>query len=125
MSIKIVAGIAGCVVALMLFEAVGRALYPKDVSRMREVDHRLAASRADTNRDGIRSTVEPGLVGDDSLNVIFLGDSFVYGTRLPPEEALPQRLERLARRTFSGRTVHVFNFGWVGSSPYLSFLVLN
>ncbi len=106
--------------ALVLFEAGGRRLFRDQLRAIRDVDHRPPRNTAETNDDGIRSKVDPDEVRPEDSSVVFLGDSFAYGFRLPPEETVPQLLEREARRAFPDRTVRVFNFGWISSSPRLS-----
>lgn len=87
-------------------------------------DHRMVRENySDLNSDGIRSAIEPDQVRDEDFNIIVLGDSFVYGMWLGRQDTLPYRLEQLARK--AGYTnVHVFNYGWISASPYLSLRLL-
>jgi len=89
-----------------------------------DVDHRnRAGSRPDLNSDGIRSLVEPDVVESESLNIIFLGDSFVFGSGLRDQHTVSRQLEELIRGQL-GLDANVFNFGWVSSSPLLSLRLL-
>lgn len=76
------------------------------------------------NSDWIRDEREAGEFAAADTNVLFLGDSFVYGFRVWPHEALPRELERRARERHPDRRINVANFGWVSSSPYLSLELL-
>jgi len=73
------------------------------------------------NSDGIRCNKEPDAFAPEQLNIIFLGDSFVYGPKVPAQYVFPQRFERMANAYCNpALTVNVANFGWTSSSPYLS-----
>ncbi len=88
-------------------------------------DHRnRPGQRQDINEDGLRSFKTPSAISDESFNVIFLGDSFVWGARLRPRETLPFQLEQLIREQH-GLEANVLNFGWFSSSPILSYRLLN
>ena len=87
-------------------------------------DHRMTREQyQDLNSDSIRSAVEPSAVRDEDFNIIVLGDSFVYGMWLGRQDTLPFRLEELAHKA-DYNNVHVFNYGWISSSPYLSLRLL-
>lgn len=87
-------------------------------------DHRMTQEQyTDLNSDSIRSAIEPGAVRDEDFNIIVLGDSFVYGMWLGRQDTLPYRLEELAHKA-GYSNVHVFNYGWISSSPYLSLRLL-
>ncbi len=105
---------------LAIAEFVSRAVYPKMVEKLIDVDHRMPPNRRGTNADGVLSKVDPNDLRAEDVNVIVLGDSFARGVRMGPEDALPQRLERMARAVMPRKTINVLNFGWVSSSPYLS-----
>jgi len=111
-------------ISIVIFEIAGSAVYSDRIDLLRSPDHRMQPNTAETNSDGIRSKVEPDEVSAEDINVIFLGDSFTYGLRLPPEDALPQQMERIARSRFPGRNINIFNFGWISSSPILSLRLL-
>lgn len=115
-------------VAFVLGEFSGRLLYSDRLRLLQDPDHRLAPNQKPspnqphsvTNSQGIRSLVEPSQVREEDVNVVFLGDSFAFGLRMPPDKALPQRLEARARALNNDTKINVFNFGWTTSSPLLS-----
>lgn len=113
---------ASFVLGLVLVEAAGRVVFGGLPYFVDDVDHRLPADTAENNGDGIRSDREARAFTDSTFNVIFLGDSFVYGMGVEPGEALPARLEGLADGAVP--SVQVANFGWVSSSPLLSYRLL-
>ena len=73
---------------LVLFEVVGQTLVFRDkLYFVNDVDHRMEPfSAEDVNSDGIRSRVEATSFPAEDRNIVFLGDSFVYGFRLELEE---------------------------------------
>jgi hypothetical protein len=79
---------------------------------------------AETNSDGIRIDREADEFTSDALNIIVLGDSFVYGLRMYRHLAFPQQLERIIRSRNTQMEANVANFGWISSSPYLSLRLL-
>jgi lysophospholipase L1-like esterase len=74
----------------------------------------------ETNSDGLRIRKEPGDFKKDDLNIIFLGDSYVYGLKQYREIAFPSLYEQIATSKNPDCIINVANFGWVSSSPYLS-----
>ena len=112
------------IVSVAIIEAAGRLAFRRPLAQFLDVDHRMAPNRGDTNSDGIRSLIEPDQVLETDHNVIFLGDSFAYGYRMPMENALPRVLEKRARAALPEKDIRVFNFGWVTSSPLLSLRLL-
>ncbi len=118
--------------AIAVMELAGRFLFNESVRLILDPDHRMdpnlrpgPESPVDfTNVDGIRSLVEPEDVEDEDVNIIVLGDSFVFGYLQPHDEALPHILQSLARSHFPGRDINIFNFGWITSSPLLSLRLL-
>jgi hypothetical protein len=87
-------------------------------------DHRMMREQYnDLNSDNIRSAVEPSDIKDSDLNVIMLGDSFVYGMWLGRQDTIPYRLEQIYHGA-GYANAHVFNYGWISSSPYLSLRLL-
>jgi hypothetical protein len=110
---------------LAVSEMAARYRYRYDVEWVRDPDHRLPANVfGDTNADGIRSDREAVEFKEGDVNVIVLGDSFVYGLGEYRELAFPQQYERLARARHPECRINVANFGWVSSSPYLSLRLL-
>lgn len=111
-------------VVLAVIEAACRFLYPDDIELVRNPDHRLRPNSAETNADGIRMKREAREFTEDAVNVVFLGDSFVFGGREYPQLALPAQLEAVLRARHPTCAINVANFGWVSSSPYLSLRLL-
>jgi len=88
-------------------------------------DHRWKPhERGDINSDGLRSYEEASAFNPDDFNIIFSGDSFTFGHLLAPEQAPPEQFQQLAHAQFPDKPIHVVNFGWSSSSPYLSLRLL-
>ena len=126
MLVKFVWTIGALLAALVLVEWMGQSvLSKKELYMVDDVDHRIPPrSGPDINSDGIRSRVEANAIDDEDLNIVFLGDSFVYGYGLDFEDTIGQQLERKARMEHPERGVNVINFGWNSSSPLLSYRLL-
>jgi len=87
---------------------------------MKDVDHRpKPGSEPGLNRDNIRAWREADSIRPDDFNIVFLGDSFVFGYFLDVRESPPAILESLLREHYQTDRINVWNFGWVSSSPYL------
>lgn len=89
-----------------------------------DVDHRMKADGKDVNEDGIRFRGVAADVRDEDFNVLFLGDSFTYGMKLPYDDTVPRVFERLAAERGVRPALRTVNFGWVSSSPLLSYRLL-
>lgn len=90
-----------------------------------DVDHRMKPNpELDVNLDGIRFKGGPSNVRDGDFNIVFLGDSFTYGMKLPYSDCVPYALERLSTNLSCRAPVRSINFGWVSSSPLLSYRLL-
>jgi hypothetical protein len=76
------------------------------------------------NSDNIRSPHEAKDIKDSDFNIIFLGDSFVYGFLLNPEQSPPAQLEKILRKKYHRNDINVINFGWTSSSPILDLRLL-
>lgn len=111
---------------VFLFETISQlTIFRHKLRVINDVDHRMEPhSDDDLNGDGIRSEVEADHFLPQDQNIIFLGDSFVYGWNLDADEAVPQQLEALARQRHPELDLNVANFGWVSSSPLLSYRLL-
>ena len=73
------------------------------------------------NRDLLRCKFQPEEFDERGLNVIMLGDSFTMGYRLgKAEQTFANKVETMLHEQYPGRDVKVANFGWVSSSPLLS-----
>lgn len=109
---------------VVLVELLGQHVLFKDkLYFVRDVDHRMKPYAEDTNGDGVRSEREAELHREEDLNVIFLGDSFVFGAGVERDDAIPQQFERIARERSGVRTqeVKAANFGWISASPLLCY----
>ena len=111
-------------ILLPVAEWLCRRVLHRDVSLIRDPDHRLRPTARGNNSDGIRCKAEAQAFREEDLNIIFLGDSFVYGLKQKPDVAFPQRFESIVRARHPRRGVNVANFGWISSSPYLSLRLL-
>jgi hypothetical protein len=100
-----------------------RLVYSQYDKFFRDVDHRPKPD-VEFNSQGIRDKREPSDFKADDYNVVFLGDSFVYGMRLWPYSTIPSLFEQKARSLQAGQRLNGVNFGWVSSSPYLSLRLL-
>ena len=111
---------------IILYEIIGQNfLFKREVYFVERVDHRMKArSREDINSDGIRSIVEANSFHKEDLNIIFLGNSFIYGYKLPHNKSIPYMFETKARTLHPEQQINVANFGWGSSSPLLSLRLL-
>ena len=112
-------------IGLLLFEKiVPRFMTPERRAFLRDVDHRVKPGEYGTNSDGIRTAKEAVEFHQEDTNVIFLGDSFVWGSFLPVDQTIPAQFERLAQTQHPDRGINAANFAWVSSSPILSYRLL-
>ena len=114
-------------IPIVLVEFVGQKFVLRGDRQyfFRDVDHRMRPNPArEINFDGIRSTREAEAFREEDTNVVFLGDSFVFGLRLSAEESIPSLVEEMAREAHPGRRINVANFGWISASPLLSLRLL-
>ncbi len=72
-----------------------------------------------TNADGIRSRREARDFPEGGNNLVFLGDSFVWGYNVRENQALPARVEAALNERHAGLDVKAANFGWISASPYV------
>lgn len=90
-----------------------------------DVDHRNAPySTPEINGDGLRSLRRAEDFRARDVNLVMLGDSFVFGGDLAYEDTIPAQFEAIARQGNPGRAINVANFGWVSSSPLLALRLL-
>lgn len=90
-------------------------------------DHRMQRDDkhfSGLNSDNIRSPHEAAQLRADDFNIIFLGDSFIYGFLMAPELSPPAQLQAILRERYGRNNINVINFGWTSSSPYLSYRLL-
>ncbi len=113
-------------ISVATFEIIGRRFFfDHELYLVDNVDHRNKPNGQDINSDGIRSQFESEHFEKEDFNILFLGDSFVYGWKLPEaEKAFPQQFERISSRFHPEKQINVANFGWVSSSPLLSYRLL-
>jgi lysophospholipase L1-like esterase len=85
------------------------------------LDHRPTEVGGRFNSDSVVATEESSAFRPEDLNLVFLGDSFTMGYLLSPgEDAFPTLVGARIARDHPEQRVHVANFGWVSSSPFLS-----
>lgn len=90
-------------------------------------DHRMQRDDrhfSGLNSDNIRSAHEADTIHPEDFNIIFLGDSFIYGFLMAPELSPPVQLEKILREKYQRNDINVINFGWTSSSPILSYRLL-
>ncbi|MHC4946003.1 MAG: hypothetical protein ACYTG7_23575 [Planctomycetota bacterium] len=89
---------------------------------VQDPDHRPKETDPKTgwNSDSIRCSWESAQFEEEGLNLIFLGDSFTFGFRLPPRLTFPHKVQRGLADRFPGIDIKAATFGWVSSSPLLS-----
>ena len=78
----------------------------------------------DLNSDRIRYQREAADLKASDTNVIFLGDSFVFGFLLSHRAAIPYQFEEIAEAQLSRQDINGINFGWVSASPYIELELL-
>ena len=61
------------------------------------------------NTDNIRSPHESNQIKDTDFNIIFLGDSFVYGFLMASELSPPAQLENILREKYHRNDINVIN----------------
>lgn len=99
--------------------------YLQRVLLYRDVNHFMdKRNHDDLNSDNIRYQHEASDIQAKDTNVLFLGDSFVYGFLLSLRAAIPYQFEEIAQPQFPDRKINGINFGWVSASPYLELNLL-
>jgi hypothetical protein len=89
---------------------------------MQDIDHIPKMVGGEYNSDYLRATPEPSAFKPDSLNIVFLGDSFTLGNGLDDgTQAFPIVARDALRAAHPDLDVEVANFGWTSSSPLLSY----
>jgi len=88
---------------------------------IRDVDHHPQGGGPSWNRHSLRGALEPEEYTEETFNLLFLGDSFTYGMKVKPGQAFPALVGRRLGSRFPDAQVRVANFGWVSSSPLLSY----
>ena len=110
------------ILAVGIFEYVGQNyFFANKLYFVNDVDHRMIPnSSPEINSDGIRSFRESDDFNKSTNNIVFLGDSFVYGWGISYKHSIPHLLENHLNQDESGIKSKVANFGWISSSPLLS-----
>ncbi len=126
-NLKLIAFTLSAAVSVAAFEYVGRWVLKAQFGRYYgdDADHRLKPNaELGINSDGIRCPVEAEDFTDETYNILFLGDSFTYGSRLSYEDAFPAQVERMLRERHPELNARTVNFGWISSSPAPSLRLL-
>jgi hypothetical protein len=115
-----------CLAALVILEVACRFwIFAGQAKLFRDPDHRRKPHEwPEINSDGLRCRSEADQFRAGDLNVIFLGDSVVNGYRLPYEFSIPYVFEKKAQSLHPDKRVHVANFAWASSCPFLSYRLL-
>lgn len=124
---KVIALTISAAASLAAFEYAGRYVLHAQFGRYFDdgADHRLKPNaEMGINSDGIRCPVEHDDFTDETFNIIFLGDSFTYGSLLAFDETMPAQVERLLRERYPQLAARTINFGWISSSPAPSLRLL-
>jgi len=88
------------------------------------VDHRLKPDGKHINSDGIRFQGEAPDVKEEEFVILFLGDSFTFGTRLVNRRTYPRAFQAFVNQSECTAPVRTINFGWPSASPLLSLRLL-
>ena len=110
---------------MVALEFIGQTLlFRNGVGLFKNVDHRMKPHTRETNGDGIRDAREADAYREEDWNIVFLGDSFVYGLGVERDEAIPRQFEQILAQRSPEKRIRAANFGWVSSSPLLSYRLL-
>ncbi len=88
------------------------------------VDHRLKPDGKHINSDGIRFQGEAHDVKEEEFTILFLGDSFTFGSRLLNRFTYPRAFQAFVNQRECTAPVRSINFGWPSASPLLSLRLL-
>ena len=107
------------------FEAIAppyveRIFHLRNYRFIQDVDHIEPRFGKGWNADFVRGAAEPEDYHPEDLNLLFLGDSFTYGFRLPHAQSFPARVGELLAAEIPDQRPRTVNFGWSSSSPLLS-----
>ena len=84
------------------------------------IDHRFRPLPGERNEDGVLPDIPANNYKEGDFNIIFLGDSFTYGSRLDdPFNSFPFLVEQELKKQDKASVVRVINFAWPNSSPIL------
>lgn len=110
------------VAGIALFEVAGRAYLRGRLAEhfAPDLDHRLKPDPAmGINEDGIRCDRTAAAFDKDAFRIVFLGDSFTYGSGVEAPQAFPMQVEAMLRERGVAPKVEVANFGWPSACPLL------
>ena len=99
---KVILLLVSLAVSYLALEYFGGIVIRRHIARTHHVDldHRMKANpAAGINSDGIRCPVEASDFTADTFNIIFLGDSFTFGSYVNDEVTYPAFLQRLLPET--------------------------
>ncbi len=126
---RVIAALISATLSLSAFQWVGGRIIRSTIARTHavDIDHRMRPnlSYLGTNEDGVRCDVNSDAYAERDFNIIFSGDSFVYGFGIEDSASVaPYVLERLCNARGMRPRVHCVDFGWTSSSPLLSLRLL-
>jgi len=111
------------IITLVIHEIIGQQMLG-DKIWIKDVDHRMRPNGRGINGDGIRCEYTSNYFKAEDFNIIFLGDSFVFGYDLPANKAFPEQFKKKTNTLHPEKKIKVANFGWTSSSPLLSYRLL-
>ncbi|RIK67318.1 MAG: hypothetical protein DCC65_07160 [Planctomycetota bacterium] len=117
---RVIVLVVSSVACFVAFEHFGKIILKAQFARVFDegADHRLKPDKSrGINSDGIRCPYEADHYTDRTYNIVFLGDSFTYGAKLPYEESFPAQVEAILRDRDPALDARCINFGWISSSP--------
>lgn len=124
---RVIALVVSGLLSLGTFEYFGRYVLKSQMSQYftADADHRLVPNKAlGINSDGIRCPVEADDFSSETFNIIFLGDSFIYGAGIKYEESVPAQVESILKQSNPDLKARGVDFGWTSSSPGPSYRLL-
>lgn len=126
---KVIALTISVVISFGIFQWAGGYIVRAMLTRTHgaDVDHRMRPNneQMQTNADGLRCSVDADVFREADTNIVFIGDSFVYGERIEKTaDVFPYVVASLLNERGDGPTVRSVSFGWTSSSPLLSLRML-
>jgi lysophospholipase L1-like esterase len=82
-----------------------------------DVDHRPQPNGFESNEDAIWPKAAASTYSAESFNIVFLGDSFTWGSGVGLAKAFPALVRNLLQKARPALKLRVLNFGWVSSGP--------
>ncbi len=126
---KVIALTISVVISFGIFQWAGGYIVRAMLTRTHgaDVDHRMRPNneQMQTNSDGLRCSVDADVFREEDANIVFIGDSFVYGERIEKTaDVFPYVVASLLNERGGGPNVRSVSFGWTSSSPLLSLRML-